>query len=94
MNTVKLWRTWKDIKFEGESEDYEEVNEGVDYEDQPYTIEEAIEELKGSEGSDNGPMPQYYTFDAEHNLDGSITITTIYVDGTDEQLKAIRKGLK
>lgn len=94
MDTVKLWRTWKDIKFESESEDYEEIDEGIDYEDQPYAVEEAIEELKGSAGSDNGPMPQFYTLHADHNLDGSITITTIYVDGTDDQLKAIRKGLK
>lgn len=93
-NTVKLSKYWRDIKFTDDSGDYEDTDQGTDYEDQPYTIEEAIMEIGSAEPSDNGLMPTYYIEDAEHNLDGSITERTICIDGTDEQLKAIKKGLK
>ncbi len=94
MDTVKLSKYWREIKFIDDSGDYEDTDQGEHYEDQPYTIEEAIFELKGSEAGDSGDKPNHYYFDSEHNLDGSITMVSVSIDGTDEQLKAIRKGLK
>ncbi len=93
MNMVKLSKYWRDIKFTDDSGDYEDIGEGSHYENQPHTIEEAIEELKGSEAGDNGDKPNHYYFDADHNLDGTITKVSISINATDEQLKLIKKGL-
>ena len=93
--TVKLSKYWRDIKFEGEEVDYEDIADGVDYENQPFTIQEAIEELRGcSEPSDNSGYPNYYSLDSEHNLDGTITMRTVHIEGTREQLKQIFEGVK
>lgn len=92
-NIVKLSKYWRDIRFNDEGEYYDDTDSGSYYEDQPYTIDEAIKELAGSEAGDNGDKPNHYYFDAEHKFDGTITAVSISIEGNDEQLKLIRKGL-
>ena len=92
-NIVKLSKYWRDIKFNDDNEDYDDIDSGSHYEDQPHTIEEAIAELAGSGAGDNGDSPNHYYFDADRNFDGTITTVSISIEGNDEQLKLIRKGL-
>ena len=95
METVKLSKYWRKIRFVDDSIDYEEVGHGEDYEDQIYTIPEAIEELwRCSSPTDSSDWPDIYELTAEHNFDGTIRTNHIHIDGTRSQLTEILKGLK